>query len=418
MNLKGTTSWGAIRPEDVPDARLRLDFGLRPAIMAFNEWAVPGLGGAFFVRQLSWSCMGIALAGQLGRPAAAAAMAEGIEALASWIALRRENTYGKDPRIQGKRKFKDLDQLSFDDVSKRGAYVTVPFRRPAAASLAGLGFCERAETRFSSLRLARPGRELVEAVWEASGAHDKLLDWFSRPHVAPKQIERSLRTALLPDRHCQAERALVRYQLRNAAGARQRDNVLRLLESRDGPLADGFDGNAREQFLLGIESQEHRERLEGSFALEALRLNALRCAQSLVDSFASDERIQVTILAGQDTISQAFDNLARTCAVMEEKLQRLSQAPAEIRLFCQEQRPTVALADRVRKLAGRTPILFAIASDTMMCQSRGRGRLVDDAEPGEAEWGSQTGDIPRPLLRLERLLNDLQSGTKEVHGAT
>ncbi len=39
---------------------MRLDLGLRPAILRFNEWAVPGMGGAFFVRQLSW-CKGLSL---------------------------------------------------------------------------------------------------------------------------------------------------------------------------------------------------------------------------------------------------------------------------------------------------------------------------------------------------------------------
>ena len=68
---------------------MRLDFGLRPAILALNEWAIPSLRGVFFVRQLTWSCLGIMRADKMNRPSMATRVAEGIEALASWIAIGR-----------------------------------------------------------------------------------------------------------------------------------------------------------------------------------------------------------------------------------------------------------------------------------------------------------------------------------------
>ena len=80
-------SWGAIEPAESSTSRLRLDFGLRSAILRFNEWAVPGLGGAFFVRQLSWSCMGLRLAPDIGDKTTAARIAEGLEALAGWVTM-------------------------------------------------------------------------------------------------------------------------------------------------------------------------------------------------------------------------------------------------------------------------------------------------------------------------------------------
>ena len=115
------STWGTIEPTESLQTRLRLDFGLRPAILALNDWAVPGLGGVFFVRQLTWSCLGIRLAGELDRPAMAARIAEGIEALASWTALGCGG-YEKDDRVQGKRKLRRQDGLSFNAVSVGGAY--------------------------------------------------------------------------------------------------------------------------------------------------------------------------------------------------------------------------------------------------------------------------------------------------------
>lgn len=412
------SSWGAIQPEDVPEARLRLDFGLRPAIMAFNEWAVPGLGGASFVRQLTWSCMGIALAEELGRPAMAAQVAEGVEALASWIALRRLKGYETDRRVQGKRKFSGLDRLSFDDVSKRGAYVTVPFRRPAAASLAGLGFCQRPEARFSALRLDVAGRELLDHAWGGNGARAMLLNWLTKSDQALSRIQQPLLDVLLPDRHTDVERSLVMRQLCQVPGAERRRNVVALVQAQAEPLSASFDAGARERFLEGVTAQEHRHQLDGSFALESVRLHALRCAQALVDRFAGDERVKVPVLSSQDEVRQAFDALGKASLAMRDKLQLVPKAPAEIRLFCQEQALDVKLVERVRRLAMRAPLLFAFSGDEMMCVGRDRGRLVEDPEPGEAGWGGDLGDVPRPLLRLERLLKDVnreEEGT--INGA-
>gem|GEM_PF-1829969 len=414
MTFVEMSSWGAIQPEDVPEARLRLDFGLRPAIMAFNEWAVPGLGGASFVRQLTWSCMGIALAEELGRPAMAAKVAEGVEALASWIALRRTTGYEKDARVQGKRKFSALDRISFDDVSQRGAYVTVPFRRPAAASLAGLGFCVKAEARFSALRLDEPGRELIDHAWGTNGARKALLKWLASPQTQLRNIDQPLREALLPDQHVQAERDLVMRQLCQIPGSERRRNVISLVQGRDAPLSDAFDAAARDTFLQGILVPQHRHQLDGSFALERVRLHALRCAQALVDSFSGDERIKVSVLSNKHDIEYAFDTLGKACVEMKDKLRQLPDAPAEIRLFCQEQAHDVKLVERLRRLALRAPLLFAISGEVMMCNGKNRGRLVDEAEPGEAGWTVEVGDVPRPLLRLDRLLRDLNP---EARGA-
>ncbi len=388
---------------------MRLDFGLRASIMSFNEWAVPGLGGASFVRQLSWSCIGIALADQMGKPAMAAQMAEGVEALASWIALRRNRNkgYEKDRRVQGKRKFGSTNKLSFDDVRKRGAYVTVPFRRPAASSLAGLGFCRKAEQRFSALKLDSPGLELVDAALGKNGARSDLLKWFSDPGKDFPQVSAALRSALLPDYQSAQERQLVLRQLQGFGEfAERRSNVMELLQGQLNLSLSDFDTSARAHFLEGIRSTDHRDRLDGSFALERVRLYALRCAQAIVDSFTGMARIAIADLVKMDGVASAFAKLAENSRLMREKLSLLPEPPIDITQFCQEQDAQIALADRLRYLVMRVPLLFALNGEQLTCHGRDRGRLVDEAEPGEAEMNLVTGDVPRPLWRLKWLLLD------------
>ncbi|MCO4856054.1 hypothetical protein MKD49_06115 [Herbaspirillum sp. WGmk3] len=375
--------------------------------MSFNEWAVPGLGGASFVRQLSWSCIGIALADQMGKPTMAAQVAEGVEALASWIALRRNKGYEKDRRVQGKRKFGSTVRLSFDDVRKRGAYVTVPFRRPASSSLAGLGFCRKAEQRFSALKLDSPGLELVDAALGKNGARSDLLKWFSCPEKDFSQVSAELSSALLPDYQSAQERQLVLRQLQGFGEfAERRRNVMELLQGQLNLSLSDFDASARAHFLYGIRSPEHRDRLDGSFALERVRLYALRCAQKIVDSFTGMARIAIADLVKMDGVARAFAELAESSRLMREKLRLLPEPPIDITQFCQEQDAQNALADRFRYLVMRVPLLFALNGEQLTCHGRDRGRLVDEAEPGEAEMNLVTGDVPRPLWRLKWLLLD------------
>ena len=226
--------WGATEPKDVIQMRLRLDFGLRRAIMGFNEWAVPGLGGAFFVRQLSWACMGLRLAQDVDTPATPARIAEALEAFASWIVVRRDPQAKLEHRIQGKRKLAGRTSLSFNDVTKRGAYVTVPFRRSATRALPGLNLCVREEARFSALELTSAGIELAELAFASGRALDGdarrwLKEWVEEGDKDAKKVQPAIKAALQPSLASAAEKRLV---LERVRGDARRADLERLL-SRD-----------------------------------------------------------------------------------------------------------------------------------------------------------------------------------------
>lgn len=400
--------WGAIEPAESVQSRLRLDFGLRPAILALNEWAVPGLGGAFFVRQLTWGCLGIFLAEEMQRSSLAAQIAEGIEALASWIALKHVE-YEKDDRVQGKRKLRNLDAISFDAVSKGGAYVTVPFRRAATAALPGLGFCTSAQFRFNSLQLAPAGIELAGTVLRESGVTDALRKWITQPAVAITQRRNFLAEALLPGNATSEERRLVRNRL---MADPERVRLIGLLE----PLARLKTEKDIAVFLGQVSDPVQRARLDACFVFERVRANALQSAQTLANAIQSSAQ-SWSALTNADDVEQAFRALQDDCAALETRLDKLVQVPAGIREFCGEQGPTLDLQQRIRALAIRLPQVFTMQSGSL---DRGMGYTdslvaADVLDPVEGENGPTNVLVPRPLLRLKRLYQETLEGI--VHAA-
>lgn len=403
--------WGAAQPSGMTEARLRLDFGLRPAILAFNEWAVPGLGGAFFVRQLSWACMGLRLAEEVATDATPAQIAEAMEALASWIVIRPSPVRVTDPRVQGKRKLADRDSLSFRDIARRGAYVTVPFRRSATRALPGLGFCVEEQARFSALELGSAGIELAELAFasEAADGEDDarraLRRWIEIEDRPIKKVAQSIKAALDPRVASDAEKNLVRSQTLTDA---RRANLAVLLAQHTNASLNTLAGRA--SFLHGVTDREHAERLRICFAFEDLRRAALDAAQSVSDAIeAAAQRTEA--LAAHSVVSTAFGTLAdhaRGLAVLFE-----GDAPPEAREFCDEQAPSQPLQARVAALTRRVPLVFSVIEDRVdkgIGYSRKRLAEDDPYDPGENDLPPTLG-VPRPLVRLRRLLADCEAQT-------
>jgi hypothetical protein len=400
-------TWGAIEPAESPQSRLRLDFGLRPAILALNEWAVPGLGGVFFVRQLTWSCLGIMLADEINRPMMAARTAESIEALASWIAIGRGG-YEKDDRVQGKRKLRNLDGISFDAVSTGGAYVTVPFRRSATAALPGLGFCVSAEFRFNSLQLAPAGVALASTVLRDGSVADRLRNWISKPQARIKSTSEQLKQALLPGAETSDECQLV---LDRLLADPDRARLARLLQRCDTTLSSLQTDEGIAQFLGQIDSLLQRTRLDVCFAFERVRASAVKAAQALADAIEAGAQPWSALVAAVD-VQRDFEVFQRDCNLLRSRLDKVSDIPTGIREFCDEQRSALGLEQRIRALADRLPQIFTLQPRTL---DRGMGYTTDlvaadSIDPSEGETVMTTFLLPRPLVRLKRLYEEARRG--------
>lgn len=335
--------WGASEPKDFAQMRLRLDFGLRRAIIGFNEWAVPGLGGASFVRQLSWACMGLLLAQEVDTPATPARIAEALEAFASWIVVRRDPQAKSERRVQGKRKFADRTSLSFSDVATGGAYVTVPFRRSTTRALPGLNLCVREEARFSALELTTAGIELAELAF-ASGqgldgdARRWLKDWIEAGDKDTRKVQPAIKAALQPSLVSHAEKRLVLARVRDDT---RRADLEELLNSHtDATLATK---SGRDSFLAKVQHAEHAAQLATCFAFEDVRAGTLRAAQAMSNAIRSSAQ-EVHALAKHQDVSNAFAALGRDCDVLRASV--APSAPMDALRFCTEQSDARGLVER------------------------------------------------------------------------
>ncbi|MBM4066070.1 MAG: hypothetical protein FJ266_10605 [Planctomycetes bacterium] len=153
------TDWFIPEMEEFVTQRALLNLNLNKAIRHYRELVAPGIGGVWFVRQMSWAVAGIQLAQEInsGKPVK---IANAIEALACKLAWCKDQNQG----VRGKRAFnKDKERVvwSFKELSQPQYYVRIPFRSSTVRALSGLGLTTG--TRFNSMVLTQNGSDLAEA---------------------------------------------------------------------------------------------------------------------------------------------------------------------------------------------------------------------------------------------------------------
>ncbi|MCT9810925.1 hypothetical protein N0K08_09780 [Acidovorax sp. Be4] len=348
------------------------------------------------------------MAPELDGRSSAAQIAEGLEALAGWIAVRRTKA-GRvdDDRVQGKRKFADVSALSFDAVSRGGAYVTVPFRRAATRALPGLGFCHE-ETRFSALTLTQHGSELAESAMADTDARMRLVEWLRNGTKEIQRVPEALKKTLLPESATDAERTLVYQQVLAHEGRRTISGLLHQI-----PLERLADAQGRKSFLDGLPGAVMRKRLAVCFAFEDLRAAGLAAAQE-VSNAIHDGPLLGAALAVRTGVRDRFAALEGEAAALHRLLPE--DAPAEAVAFCAEQGAGAPLATRTLALCSRIPMIFSVIGDRV---DRGIGytrELVADDPSGvpEAEQDPQLA-VPRPIIRLRRLLEEAGERFDHAH---
>ena len=171
-------AWGLLSPGQMRSTRRARTLGVGAAVRAFNDLAVPGLGGVWFGKQLVLATLGVMLAqDKPGKRISNIAMANAVEALACCMTLNhRANTALLDGRLRGSTKLRGKDDLRFSVVSRPGFYVTQPMRMASVQILPALGFVDASATRFNAFEITPLGRELVE---EAVGRQvlKALVEW-------------------------------------------------------------------------------------------------------------------------------------------------------------------------------------------------------------------------------------------------
>lgn len=175
------SEWFIPALEDFPVERALLHLGLNRAVRYYRELVVPGIGGVWFVRQLSWAVAGIQLANESNRGIPAVRIANAIEALACKLMWKDDH----DMRgIRGKRAFQRYGQAySFRELSHERYYVQVTFRQSSVNALLKLGLAEGV-MRFNSMNLSQLGEDLADAflkpkVNNADSIKNALCNWIS-----------------------------------------------------------------------------------------------------------------------------------------------------------------------------------------------------------------------------------------------
>lgn len=140
--------------------------GLGAAVRAFNDLAVPGLGGVWFGKQLVLATLGVMLAKEktkTGKRISNIAMANAVEALACGMEINHPGRkVPLDGRVRGSTKLLGKKDLEFSVVSRPGFYVTQPLRMASVQTLPALGLVEASATRFTAFDITPLGQRLVE----------------------------------------------------------------------------------------------------------------------------------------------------------------------------------------------------------------------------------------------------------------
>lgn len=193
--------WGLLGGERLSGTRRVRTLGLGAAVRAYNELAVPGLGGVWFGRQLVLALLGIHLAEAVrrgGRGPTNIAAANAVEALAVWTTLCR-NGWTSDPRLPGSLKLRRHnrdDNPKFKIAGSRDFYVSQPMRIGTRDALLSLGFVEAGSRRFNSYAVSGLGRALLDAT--CPRARQGLAAWVGG--TGPTINQRSLVDELDPTR--------------------------------------------------------------------------------------------------------------------------------------------------------------------------------------------------------------------------
>ncbi len=146
--------WGIFAPDVVPTFRRLQTLGLSAVIRHYNDRSVPGLGGLWFGMPIAWSLLGIWLAEEIG--AAPLPCANAVEAAVMVRALNN-----RAERARGRRILAGMNEPVFRMLSRRGAYVTQPYRMGTVEPLIRLGFVRGSGQRFNLYRLGPVGEEFL-----------------------------------------------------------------------------------------------------------------------------------------------------------------------------------------------------------------------------------------------------------------
>lgn len=186
-------NWGLLGPDKLESERRTRTLGLAVAVRAFNDLAVPNLGGVKFSKNVFLACLGIHVAEKVrleGKQVSNIQVANAIEALGCILSFEKNN-WQSDERLRGNSKLAGAKDLSYKVVGANNYYVTQPMRMATVQLLPGLGLVESQGERFNSYSLNDNGLKLVIAGCADFKCHNSsivnfLVKWVLGNHRSPR----------------------------------------------------------------------------------------------------------------------------------------------------------------------------------------------------------------------------------------
>jgi hypothetical protein len=422
-----STSWGAILPEGHDITRLKLDLMLGRAVRYFNEAAFPGIGGVFFVRQLTWSALGLELAEKADE--IPMRVAEAIEALACWIALFRTNLYKESGRIQGKRKLDEERGFSYMVLRQRSNYVTQPFRMGTTAALVGLELAQGSPRLFNSLELTPAGHSLARLVLEQKTVGDWLLENWIGASSVPKKIPEAVKRALLPGSDetdsqgaSTKEKKLIRDLLQKNSIRKDMIKAMQTLKAQPGKKGGLGTTEGNQKLLDGVTNNSQKNNLLAAFAFEEMRAAALTVVSSIAAQVKTSA-VKLNEVSKNGQLVKHLQFLQDRCENLTKSMRVAGMgkgdAPEDASKFCSEQE-AIDIQSRIRDLTKRLPGVLECSGDLIAKGHLFREDLVlDDEETSEAlpivaEDENSLAPTPSRLVRAYHLMQDVQWANLDI----
>lgn len=155
--------------ESLGSTRRSRSMGVGPAVRAFNDQAVPGLGGVWFGKQIVLALLGIHLAAfarEQGVAVSNITGATGVEALAVWWTYEKRlgwhERHGRLPGFRKLRRWRGRKAPTVAEATSRDFYIVQPMRIGTLAPLAAFGLVHAPSRLFNSYSVAPRGEALLE----------------------------------------------------------------------------------------------------------------------------------------------------------------------------------------------------------------------------------------------------------------
>lgn len=181
--------WGLSGPEQLESVRRTRTLDIGAAVREYNERAVPGMGGVWYVKQLLLAMLGIAIAQRMRETNISVtniAASNAIEALGCYFALKQNNGQG-DFRIRGSEKLQGKTNFTFQTMCQPGFYVSQPMRMGTGQALLALGLVRAQGERFNAFVSTTFGNEFIRACCDDDGALlEELVKWAQKGRSVEK----------------------------------------------------------------------------------------------------------------------------------------------------------------------------------------------------------------------------------------